>query len=126
MAKLPGNIAKAGIAAGLPLSSTEQYVGGLAGSNTTLLMSTPGITPAIIGAGADALLDTYLKAFRSVWITAIPFVALAAISTSIRFEKMLQILTITAALFLIDPVQEFNSNIDAPVEKDADLYSLEK
>lgn len=79
MAKLPSNIAKAGIEAGLPSSSVTQFVGGLAGQNTTLLMSTPGVTPAIIGAGADALLDTYLKSFRSVWITAIPFVALAAV-----------------------------------------------
>jgi hypothetical protein len=82
MAKLPGNIAHAALGAGLPASSVTQFVGGLAGQNTTLLMSTPGVTPAIIGAGAGALLETYSKSFRSVWITAIPFVALAALGMS--------------------------------------------
>jgi hypothetical protein len=79
MAKLPGNIAGAALGAGLPAESVAQFIGGLAGQNDTLLMSTPGVNGAIIGAGAGALLDTYSKAFRNVWITAIPFVAIAAI-----------------------------------------------
>lgn len=105
---LSSNVAAAAVGAGLPTSSVSQYVAGLLGQNTTELMSTPGVTPAIIGAGADALLDTYAKSFRNVWVTALPFVALAAV----------------AALFFIDPTAEFNNHIDAPVEKDEDLYSI--
>jgi hypothetical protein len=29
----------------------------------------------------------------------------------------------TAAIFLVDPVKEFNMHIDAPAEKEEDLYS---
>jgi hypothetical protein len=38
------------------------------------------VNPEIIGAGVDALLDTYSKGFRNVWISAIPFIAIATIS----------------------------------------------
>lgn len=55
----------------------------------------------------DALLNTYANGFRNVWLTALPFVVVAAIGT----------------LFLIDPTEEFNNHIDAPVEKDEDLYT---
>lgn len=76
---IPANIAAAGIAAGLPTSSVTQYVGDVVAQNATGLATIPGISPAIIGAGVEAVLDTYSTGFRNVWITAIPFIVLAAI-----------------------------------------------
>ncbi|KAJ9165483.1 MFS general substrate transporter [Coniochaeta hoffmannii] len=107
MKHLPDNIASAAISAGLPFSSVQQFVGDLAGQNQTDLVNVPGITPEIIGAGAGALLDTYATGFRNVWVTAIAFCVLAGISS----------------VFLFDPSKEFNNHIDAPVEKDEDLYN---
>jgi hypothetical protein len=50
--------------------------------NRTGLATIPGVTPEIIGAGADALLDTYTSGFRNVWVSAVGFVGLAAIGKS--------------------------------------------
>lgn len=72
-------MASAALKAGLPATSVEQFVGYLAAQNETALAVVPGVTPEIIGAGADALLNTYAVAFRYVWITAIPFTVLATI-----------------------------------------------
>jgi hypothetical protein len=79
MGHLSSNIAQAGLRAGLPNSSVPQFVAGLIGQNTTALLATPGVSPKVIEAGAGALLDTYVKGFRNVWLTALPFVALAAV-----------------------------------------------
>ncbi|KAB5517003.1 major facilitator superfamily domain-containing protein [Coniochaeta sp. 2T2.1] len=107
MKKLPGKVAHAAIAAGLPPSSVERFVTDLAGQNSTDLVTVPGVTPEIIGAGAGALLDTYATGFRNVWVTALAFCVLAGISS----------------VFLFDPSKEFNNHIDAPVEKDDELYA---
>ncbi|KAF4626340.1 hypothetical protein G7Y89_g11820 [Cudoniella acicularis] len=101
------NIGKAGTAAGLPSSSIEQFVTDIVGQNKTGFATIPGITPEIISAGVDALLDAYTTGFRNVWVSAIGFIVLAAI----------------ASLFLFDPSKEFNNHIDAPVEKEEDMYS---
>lgn len=39
----------------------------------------PGATETIVTAGATAVMDTYTQAFRYVWLSAIPFLAIAAI-----------------------------------------------
>ncbi|KAH6683933.1 major facilitator superfamily domain-containing protein [Halenospora varia] len=104
---MASNIAKAATAAGLPATSIEQFVPAIIGQNKTGLATIPGATPSIIGVGVDALLNTYVTGFRNVWASAIAFIVLAAI----------------ASLFLIDPRKEFNNHIDAPVEKDQDMYS---
>jgi hypothetical protein len=79
MKRLPDNVASAAIAAGLPTSSLYQFVGDIAGHNTTDLLTVPGVTPEIIGAGAGALLDTYAIGFRNIWLTALAFCVLAGI-----------------------------------------------
>lgn len=121
---MASNIAKAATAAGLPATSIEQFVPAIIGQNKTGLATIPGATPSIIGVGVDALLNTYVTGFRNVWASAIAFIVLAAIG-----EYNLCMLTTclligrTASLFLIDPRKEFNNHIDAPVEKDQDMYS---
>lgn len=39
----------------------------------------PGANETIIGAGTAAMMDTYVQAFRYVWLSAIPFLAIAAL-----------------------------------------------
>lgn len=56
---LPHDIAAAGIAAGVPATAISDFVGGIASSNTTLLDSITGITPAMIEAGGAAALHAY-------------------------------------------------------------------
>lgn len=58
------------------------FITALTSDNDTALALVPGATPQIIGAGASALSDTYSTAFRNVWVSAVGFVALAAIGMS--------------------------------------------
>lgn len=102
------NIGKAITEAGLPATSIDQFLTDILTGNVTGLFSIPGATPAIIAAGADARLDTFVTGFRNVWVSALCFIVLAAI----------------ASLFLFDPSGEFNNRIDAPVEKEEDMYSM--
>lgn len=99
--KAPVNIAKAAIEEGLPKDSLVSFVSALAAENEAALEMVPGVTPKIIEAGTDALLDTYLQGFQHVWIAAASFVGAAAI----------------VAVFLFNPTKEFNMHVDAPVEK---------
>ncbi|EGS21741.1 uncharacterized protein CTHT_0036080 [Thermochaetoides thermophila DSM 1495] len=107
MKHLGTNVAKAAIQAGLPQASVPDFIGALTSQNETALGLVEGVNPEIIGAGAGALLDTYAKGFRNVWSAAAAFVALGAI----------------LAVFLLDSTKDFNNHIDAPVEKEEDLYS---
>lgn len=129
MTKLGDNVASAAVAAGLPSSSVPHFVGDLVGQNSTDLVTVPGVTPEIIGAGSGALLDTYATGFRNVWITATAFCVLAAIcmffpnSNHHNNARSLLLTLFTASLFLFDPSKEFNNHIDSPVEKDEHLYA---
>lgn len=80
MHHLGDNIAGATIPLGLPPSSVGPFIGALTAHDDAALVKIPGVTPPIIGAGSEALLETFSKAFRHVWIAAACFVALAAIS----------------------------------------------
>jgi hypothetical protein len=72
-------IAQAALAAGLPTSSLEQFVGNLMHHNETGVQQTPGVTPDIVEAGLNVLLGTFAKGFQHVWITAAAFVSLAVV-----------------------------------------------
>lgn len=101
--RIPENVAAAVLPKGLSPDDLPAFIGALSAHNETALAHVPGVTPAIIGAGAEALLDTFVTAFSHVWIAAACFVGLAAV----------------VAVFLFDPRNEFNNRIDATVEKDA-------
>jgi hypothetical protein len=73
------NVGNAAAKAGLPSASIPAFVTNLLGQNTTGLGAVTGISPSIIGAGADALLDTYATGFRNVWVSAIGFIVIAAV-----------------------------------------------
>lgn len=134
LASLGSNIAEAVVSAGLPETSVSSFITALTSENETALALVPGTNAQIIGAGVGAFSDTYSTAFRNVWVSAVGFVALAAIGTllatspsffflsSLRLTEILTLLA-SAACFLFDPRQEFNNHIDAPVEKEDELYS---
>jgi hypothetical protein len=75
------NVGKAASLAGLPTNSIPQFVKDIITQNTTGVANIPGVSSSIISAGVDAVLDTYAIGFRDVWITAIPFIVLAAMGT---------------------------------------------
>ncbi|EQL02614.1 hypothetical protein OCS_01677 [Ophiocordyceps sinensis CO18] len=101
MGRAPDRIAAAVLPLGLSPDSLGPLVAALSTRNQTALRAVPGISPDVIQAASGALLDTYVLAFRHVWIAAACFVAVAAV----------------AAAFLFDPKAEFNMTVDAPVEK---------
>jgi hypothetical protein len=118
-------IAEAVLPLGLPASSLPELIGDLAANNQTALGSIEGITPQIMRAGVGGLFEAYSLGFRFVWVAAACFTVVAAIGMLIMTSTLLsQMLTIRiAGLFLVDPVKEFNSKIDAPAEKEQNLYS---
>ncbi|KAF6826676.1 siderophore iron transporter [Colletotrichum plurivorum] len=108
MSHMPGNVAAAVVPAGFNPENLGGLIGGLTTHDNELLASLPGITPEILAKAGTALLDTYVVAFRNVWIAAACFVAVAVV----------------AAAFLFDPKKEFNNHIDAPLEKEeVSVYS---
>ncbi|KAH7632551.1 major facilitator superfamily domain-containing protein [Sordaria sp. MPI-SDFR-AT-0083] len=107
MGHLGDNIAKAVMPLGLPPQSVGPLIGALADHHEELIPKIEGVTPQIIGAGVEALKETFATGFRRVWIAAACFVALAAI----------------LACFLKEEDREFNMRIDNPIEKEEELYS---
>lgn len=122
---LGDRIAIAVLNAGLPPDSVVPFVANMLSRNETGLAQVPGVTPRVIEFGLGALSDTYVKGFQHVWATAAAFVGLSAIGKCIHWEVDLfrQLTCVSsAAAFLIDPSSEFNNHIDAPVEKEDELY----
>lgn len=103
-------VLKAVLPLGLPLSSIGPLIGLLISGTIDGLTHIPGITGPIIQAGGNAVLQSFVPAFRYVWVTAGCFAFVATI----------------AAWFIVDPTNEFNANIDAPAESEEALYSREK
>ncbi|KAK7408177.1 hypothetical protein QQX98_009644 [Neonectria punicea] len=99
-------VADAALQAGLPAESVGRFLENILSHNETGVAQVPGVTPAIIESGVNALLKTYVTGFQNVWITSAAFVALSTVAT----------------VFLTDPSDEFNDEIDAPVEENNELY----
>lgn len=83
------NIADAVLPKGLAPQTLGPFIKALTGRDTSGLMVIPGVTPEIIGAGADALSDTFLTAFHHVWIAVACFVGAAAIGKSSMFPPVI-------------------------------------
>lgn len=75
-------MAEAVVQAGLPDTSVASFLTALTAQNETALLLVPGATPQVLKAGEGALKETYSTAFRGVWVSAVGFVALAALGTS--------------------------------------------
>lgn len=78
-AKLPEEIAKFAINAGLPLSSATEFVGTFltVPANVT---NVAGVTPAILAAAVKGSQWAYAESLRMVWLVSIPFGICAIIS----------------------------------------------
>jgi hypothetical protein len=87
---LAPNISAAVSAAGLPTDSINSFVTDLLAQNKTALPSIPGVNPDVIGAGVDALLDTYSTGFRNVWVSAVPFIVLATIGMLLFSDSLFE------------------------------------
>ncbi|KAK0716159.1 hypothetical protein B0H67DRAFT_645814 [Lasiosphaeris hirsuta] len=94
MSHVGDNIAAAILPLGLPPSSLGPFIEALTSHANESLFKIPGATPQVVGAGADTAL-------------------LATISTGFKHF----------AVFIEDPSKEFNMHIDAPLEKEENLYS---
>lgn len=104
---LNSKVPAAVIPLGLPPTSIGALIGAFTSGDTSGLSQVPGITNAIIGAGGNAVLASFVVAFRYVWVTAGCF----------AFVAML-----VAAIGIVDPSEEFNTHIDAPAESEEALY----
>ncbi|CAN8098177.1 unnamed protein product [Discula destructiva] len=119
---IAGKVAVAALAAGLFSGSVEQFVGFIVSQDQAGVASVPGATDEIIAAGTKAVFDTHVRAFHCVWLSAIPSLAIAAIGKVFRPEGIavewpFAKSRLSAAVFLIDPCEEFNHLIDAPLQE---------
>lgn len=98
--KIPSYVASAALGAGLPPTSLGAFIGALAGQQTQVLPTIPGVTPQIIGAGVGALKQALADSFRVIYIIAAPFAIVGAI------------LSLCAG----DLTKAMNYKVEAPVE----------
>lgn len=105
--KLGPYIAEAAVKAGLPETSVPAFVAAIAGKDTAAIPTIPGVTPAIIGAGVAAAQQALADSFRTIYIIAVPFGALAVVG----------------CFFLGDLSKTMHYRVDAPMEE---LHSKHK
>ncbi|KAI6780835.1 siderophore iron transporter [Emericellopsis cladophorae] len=106
----PRNIGTAAVATGLEPEYVPDFITALTAHNRTALDAVSTITDKIIDVGNVAYLDTYVVAFRHVWVTGGAFVVLALV----------------ASIWLYDPEKEFNNAVDASLERRDVLIASEK
>jgi hypothetical protein len=82
MSNLGQNVARAVISAGLAPGRVTEFISALSSHNEQLLANIPGITPHILEQGKSAYLETYVVAFRHVWIAGGALVTVSAICKS--------------------------------------------
>ena len=77
--EIPKKIAAATLPLGLPSTSLGMLIGALTTQDNALLVKVPGVTPQIIEAVAQALVQAYGIGFRNSWFAACCFAALAVV-----------------------------------------------
>lgn len=97
---IPRQVSKAALQAGLPESSVADFVKALVAGDVANLQNTPGVSPAIVSAGAAALKQAFADSVRVVYLIAAPFGVLACV----------------ACCFLGDLRKTMNYRVDAPIE----------
>jgi hypothetical protein len=84
-AKISSNLGPQIAGAVLPLGLSPkvlpEFIGLLAEDNVPALLRIPGVTPQILGAGAEGLKMAYLLSLRYVWFTAACLSGVAAIGS---------------------------------------------
>ncbi|KAF5987292.1 hypothetical protein FCOIX_995 [Fusarium coicis] len=107
---LEPKISHAVLPLGFPEKELPQLIPALAHNDTVALKQINGISPEIIHAGVDGLLEAYRVSFRGVWLTTASLCLVASI----------------AAFFLHDPTDKFTSQIDAPITPEIEVVETEK
>ncbi|CAF3619711.1 unnamed protein product [Fusarium graminearum] len=92
-------IAGAVLPLGFPNKELPQLISAFVSNNETAIKLIDGISPEIIEAGHEGLLEAYRVGFRGVWVT----------TASISF------VAIIAASFLRNPTDNFTAEVDAPI-----------
>lgn len=77
--EIPAKAAAATIPLGLKPADLGELIGALTTNNTSALATIPGISPNIIAAAGTAIKESYVLAFRYIWVTSAAFSALALI-----------------------------------------------
>ena len=80
MNHLGQNIGNAVVPLGLPTSVLPRFLEAFISHSEQDLSNIPGVTPEILKTATSSLLNTYLSAFKHIWIVASCFVAVAAVS----------------------------------------------
>ncbi|RGP71702.1 hypothetical protein FLONG3_7006 [Fusarium longipes] len=96
---LAPKIADAVLPLGFPETELPQLITALVSNNETAVQQLRGISPTIIVAGHDGLLEAYRIGFRGVWVTT----ACLSLAAGI------------AALLIRDPTDNFTAQVDAPI-----------
>ena len=123
-AGLSTNLASKVAEAVVPLGIAEEFVGqvlgALAAHDPDLALEIPGMTLDIFAAAAEGLQRGYQVAFAYVWASAAAFSALALIGASLFFMFVRTLFAhsvfILGTVFIRDTRDEFNANIDAPLD----------
>lgn len=110
-------------AAVVPLGVSQETVAPLIGAlqtgNTAELSELPGVTAQVIAAAGLALKKAYLVGFRNVFICGAAF-SFFGIGREYLFKSpitgSLHTDSYIVAFFLIDPKDQFNARVDAPLE----------
>ncbi|CAG2009568.1 unnamed protein product [Fusarium graminearum] len=92
-------IAGAVLPLGFPNKELPQLISAFVSNNETAIKLIDGISPEIIEAGHEGLLEAYRVGFRGVWVT----------TASISF------VAIIVASFLRNPTDNFTAEVDAPI-----------
>ncbi|CEI67811.1 unnamed protein product [Fusarium venenatum] len=127
---LGSKIVNAVLPLGFPKKELPQLVSALASHNETMIKQIHGISPEIIEAGYEGLLEAYRIGFRGDWVTTASLSLVAGIGKWNVVQSFL--ICSSAAFFLRDPTDNFTAHIDAPMvvitegeeEMDGSTYTL--
>ena len=67
--------------AGLPITQIVGFLEALASQNQTAVAEIPGLTPAILEAAQEAVQETYVAAFKRVYLVSIAFGGAAVVAS---------------------------------------------
>lgn len=110
-------IAGAVLPLGFPNKELPQLISAFVSNNETAIKLIDGISPEIIEAGHEGLLEAYRVGFRGVWVTtaSISFVAIIGKWNTVQKIVKLATNTSSAASFLRNPTDNFTAEVDAPI-----------
>ncbi|KIX09044.1 uncharacterized protein Z518_00122 [Rhinocladiella mackenziei CBS 650.93] len=121
---VPQMVSEAATAAGLPKSSVAALLGVLTGTTPTVSpTSIPGVTPRILEISTLALRKAYLRAFKYVWYSSIPFGVIATAAAAWT-KDLYPVMTMKVAQRLKDDKQQDAVSDDLEVDSQSELPTI--